>query len=273
MNKFIKFILSIFVISGTVFMMDASTAQAGSDLEIKVEKSVSVRIAGAKGVKVKVYYRGKDVTEKSKLSYSSSNKSIVKVSECDDYDYDYIGFEARAKKAGKSTVTITAGYDPLRWGDEAEEGYGGEISTATAQCVVRSKYYSSIYVRHEVTDYNKRSNILTFKVYNISNKKIKIMSAGAGIQYNDCTSDDAKVRLAGGKSSVTIKPGQTKKVKFKILGDPMPSNYYNDRYIGIYSYWKWGNKRKYVSLMSDGSFSIGHKDGLHIYYSLDDPEE
>lgn len=107
-------------------MINANTVQAESNLEIKVEKSVSVKLADTKGVKVRVYYRGKDVTEKAKLSYSSSDKSIVKVSECDDYDYGYVGFEVRTKKAGKSTVTITAGYNPSRWGDEAEEGYNGE---------------------------------------------------------------------------------------------------------------------------------------------------
>lgn len=272
MNKFTKLVLSMLVISGAVFMVNVNTVQAQSNLEIKVERSVPVKLADKKGVKVRVYYRGKDVTEKSKLSYSSSDKSVVRVSECDDYDYDYTGFEAWAKKAGKSIVTITAGYDPSRWGDEAEVGHEGETLTVTAQCVVKSKYYSAMYVQQEVTGYDKRNNILTFKVYNVSNKKIKIMSAGATIQYNDCTSDDDKARLAGGRSSVTIRPGQTKKVKFKILGDPMPFNYYNNWTVEIYSYWKWGKKRRYVSLMSDGSFSVKYRDGWHIY-SLDDLEE
>lgn len=259
MNKFTKLVLSTLAISGAIFIINANTVQAESNLEIKVKKSVSVKLTDTKEVKVRVYYRGKDVTEKTKLSYSSSDKSIVKVGKINDDDY-VSGFEAWAKKAGKSTVTITAGYNPSRWGDEAEEGYDGETLTTTAKCVVRSKYYSSIYVQQEIIDYNKRDNILTFKVYNISNKKIKIMSAGAEIQYNDCTSDGDKARLAGGKSSVTIKPGQTKKVKFKILGDPMLDNYYNDWDVEIYSYWKWGKKRYFVSLVSDESFYVKYRD-------------
>ncbi len=250
MNKFIKTVLSILAISGAIFMINVNTAQAESNLEIKVENAVSVKLTDTKEVKVRVYYREKDVTEKTKLSYGSSDQSIVKVGKINDDDY-VSGFEAWAKKAGKSTVTITAKYNPSRWGDEVEEEYNGETFTTTAKCVVRSKYYSSIYVQEEMTDYNKRDNILTFKVYNISNKKIKIMSAGTKVVYNDCTSDNGKARLAGGKSSVTIKPGQTKKVKFKILGDPMPQNYYNEWNVQVYSYWKWGNKKYFRSLEND----------------------
>ena len=248
MNKFKKIILSIIVIVGFIFIFNEQIVQAESNLEIKVKETVSVKLTDYKKVNVRVYYNGEDVTEDAKLSFSSSKKSIVRVEEMEDEDDFYVnGFEAWPKKAGKSTITITAKYRPSHWDDdELEEVYDGETITATSKCVVKSQYYSSIRAHADLINYNTRNNTFTIKVYNISNKKIKIMSSGAMAFDDDYTAYDRKICLAGGKSSVTIKPGQTKKVKFKVIGN---TTWYNYNDFQICSYWKWGNKKYWVSVM------------------------
>lgn len=242
-----KIILSIIVILGFIFIIDIQTVQAESNLEIKVKKSVSVKFTDCKEVSVRVYYQGKDVTEDTKFSFNSSKKSIVKVNKMeDDEDFYVNGFEAWPKKVGKSTITITAKYRPSHWDDdELEEVYDGETITVTSKCVVNSQYYSSIRAYADLINYNTRNNTFTIKVNNISNKKIKIMSTGAMAFDDDYTAFDRKIRLAGKKSSITIKPGQTKKVKFKVIGK---TTWYNYNDFQICSYWKWGNKKYWVSV-------------------------
>lgn len=252
MNKYVRIVLSIIAISGIIFIINNTTVQAESDLEIKVKKSVSVKLADSENVTVRVYYQGRDVTQDAKLSFNNSNKSIIGVSATEaDERFHVGGFEIWAKKAGKSTITITAKYRPSYYDDALGDVCYGETLTTTSKCVVKTQYHSSMRALLECVDYNTRNNTITFKVCNISNKKIKIMSAGAELVYVHGDEYGRKVCLAGGKSSITIKSGQTKKVKFKVLGNEA----LYDTDVQIFCYWKWRNKKYLLSVSNDDTYS------------------
>lgn len=249
MNR-IKIYLQIIILFGIIFVINSNTAHAGSDIVIKVDKSVSAKLTDCKKVKVKVFYKGNNVTDEARLSFSNSNKSIVKICKMDEEDLKYYekGFEAWPRKVGKSVVTITAKYRPSHWDEEElDDVYDGETITATTKCVVKSEYFQSIRAYANLTDYNTRSNTFTVKVKNISNKKIKIISKGAMAYDADYTSYDRNLRIVGGRSSVTIDPGKTKNIKFKVLGN---TTWYKLSDFQICSYWEWGNKKYWVSVDS-----------------------
>ena len=81
----------------------------------------------------------------------------------------------------------------------------------------------------------------------------KILSKDAEFIDDSCVPVDRKVRLTGGKSSVTIKPGQSKIVKFKVIGKGTVNISHG---FGIESYWRWGGKKYSIDIGDDGSYSM-----------------
>ncbi|MDY5213142.1 hypothetical protein [Intestinibacter sp.] len=250
--KFLWLFLGIVVFSSFV---QEQCVQAGENLKIVVQKKVSVKLTDYKKVKVKVYYNGKDVTKEAKLSFKSSNKSIVRISKLENDDFDVIGFEAWPRKTGNSNVSIVAKYRPSHWDDEDydDEDYDDEdyndnnseapMITATKKCKVKAEYYKTLRADADLVDYNTRTNIFTMKVYNISNKTIKILSNGAMAYDEDYTVYDRKLKVIKGS---TIKPGKTVMVKFKVIGS---ITWHDSEDFQICSYWKWGGKKYWVSVI------------------------
>ena len=255
MKLFRKFIAPIIFTICFIFSFGTLTkVHADEGLIIKVQKNVTAKLTELKSVRVRVYYKGQDVTEDTELSFKNSKKSIIEVDGMMNDDYFTVGFDAYAKKVGKSIVTITAKYDTSYyddgdddWEDEMDNLYNGEILTATAKCVIKTKAHSSLRAQASITNYNTRTNTFTVKIKNISKKNIKVFSANAMAYDDDYTSFDRSLKLAGGKSSITINPGQTKELNFKVNGEVTWYNY-ND--FQICSYWQYGGKKYWISVMS-----------------------
>ena len=64
-------------------------------------------------------------------------------------------------------------------------------------------------------DYSTRGNYFTAIVHNNSNSPVTIIRKGAKVKDDDYKSLDRKIK---GQKSITVKPGQTKWIKFKVKG-------------------------------------------------------
>lgn len=237
------------------FLSENQEVRAEDNLKIIVKNQTKVKLTGYKKVKVKVYYNGEDVTKKTEISFKSSNKSIVKTRNWENDDFETVGFEAWLCKVGKCSIRIKAKYCPAECDDEYDEmdEYEGIDNTVDEHkdttlscskvCNVKVEYYKSIRAQADVVGYNTRSNIFTIKVKNISNKSIRVLSNKAYAFDDDYKSFDRRLKVIKGS---VIKPGKTVKVKFKVLGSV---TWYNEQDFQICSYWKWGGKKYWVTVM------------------------
>ncbi len=91
----------------------------------------------------------------------------------------------------------------------------GKCAGKTYKCKVTIKGRKYVYVGRTLDSYNSRSNIYTMRIKNCSYKSIKIKATGAVAVDSDYTNFDRNLKL---KKTVSIKPGQEKKVKFKVIG-------------------------------------------------------
>lgn len=243
-NIFRHMLVLIFIM-GIAFIAGGNNAKAASKLEIRVKKSITVRPTENKTIDISVYCNGEDVTWATDISYKVSNKSVAKVDVTDTGELNCLAIYP--KKPGKSVVTISATYNPSYWDrDKGEEICEPELRAA-AKCTINVQYYKSLRAHACLLDYNTRNNEFIIKVKNISNKNITIMSKGAKAQDCDYKKYDRKLRIKG-KSKVVIKPGQTKKIRFKVIGK---LTWYDHEDFEIRSYWKWGKKKCLVSVNSD----------------------
>lgn len=241
-KKVFMHIWVLIVVVGILLIANSNTAKAASKLEIKVNGSTTIRLTEWKVLDISVYYNGQDVTEMATISCSSSKPSILDVG---DSSGSWLVLDP--KRAGKSTVTITAEYlRPSYWDNEKNE-YVSEIRTqGQTQCTINIQYFNSVRAQTCLMDYNTRNNTFIIKVKNLSNKKITILSKGAKALDCDYKKYDRKLRIKG-KSKVVINPGQTKKISFKVIGK---RTWYDHEDFEIRSYWKWGKKKYLVSVDS-----------------------
>lgn len=264
MKRLYMYICSFFIIIGTICMLDVCTVQAQDKLVIKVKKNLNLKFSECEVLSVWVYYNGEDVTDDDdlQLSFKNSNKSVIGI-ETDSNFKNLVSIDT--KKQGKSTITINAKYrELLDWDDENfEEIYGNTLS-ATAKCNVSVKYYTSLRVSADLYRYDTRSNTFFISVQNLSNKSIKIMSKGAMAYDDDYKKFDRKVYIKGKKSSVIIKPGQDKIIKFKVKGK---RTWYDYNDFQICSYWKWKGKKYWVSVMPEEAWRRTGKKWKQIGYS------
>lgn len=246
-KKVFMHIWVLIVVVGILFIANSNTAKAASKLEIRVKSSMTVRLTEWESLDVSVYYNGQDVTGMATISCSSSKPSVLDV-EADNNSWSYSYLYLHPKKAGKSTVTITAEYlRPSYWDNEKME-YVSEIrAQGRTQCTVNVQPHKSLRAHACLIDYNTRSNTFIIKVKNISNKNITILSKGAKARDCDYKKFDRKLRIKG-KSKVVIKPGQTKTIRFKVIGK---TTWYDFEDFEVRSYWKWGKKKYLVSVDSD----------------------
>lgn len=91
----------------------------------------------------------------------------------------------------------------------------------TYKCKVRIKGRKSLYAGGTLDSYNTRSNVFVMRFKNCSKKNIKIKARGAVAVDSDYTKFDRNLKL---KKNIIIKPGQVKKLKFKVVGN---STWYN----------------------------------------------
>ena len=164
------------------------------------------------------------------MNYLSSAPDIINGSKKAiayfDFEADDIGGESNATfsvyvaglKAGTSTFTIKA------------PAVINDIDTTITKTVsVKIKKGKSICINGGLYGYNTRSKKFTTFIKNYSSKSIKILSSGSKAIDSDSKSWDRSLRISG-KSSVTIKPGKTKKITFVVKGRRAWSNY-QDYYI------------------------------------------
>ena len=69
-----------------------------------------------------------------------------------------------------------------------------------------------------ITDYNTRNNYFEIKVKNWGKKNLTIYSSNAKAKDKDYKSFDRNLKIYGNKSSISIKGGKTKTIKFKVIG-------------------------------------------------------
>lgn len=250
-KKVFMHIWVLIVVVGILFIANSNTAKAASKLEIKVNSSVSAKLTEFKTLNVTVYYNGRDVTNSTNIDFKSSNKSIAYIEDYDgnNNDDEYSTYTVYPKKTGKCVVTITAQYrpEPSYWDAEKSETVEEPVLRATAKCTVNVQPHKSLRAHACLVDYNTRSNTFIIKVKNISNKNITILSKGAKARDCDYKKFDRKLRIKG-KSKVVIKPGQTKTIRFKVIGK---TTWYDFEDFEVRSYWKWGKKKYLVSVDSD----------------------
>lgn len=95
--------------------------------------------------------------------------------------------------------------------------HGGPAISTKKKVTVTIKKGNALCLNGELIGYNTRSNKFTVKIRNYSSKSVKILSRGAKAINYDYKTFDRSLRISG-KSSITIKPGKTKKIVFKASG-------------------------------------------------------
>lgn len=85
----------------------------------------------------------------------------------------------------------------------------------TLKCKVSIKGRKKLYAGGTITSYNTRTNIFTMKFKNCSSKKVTILPSNIIAVDSDYNSFDRKLKIG---KSITIKPGQEKKIKFHVVG-------------------------------------------------------
>ena len=103
-------------------------------------------------------------------------------------------------------------------------------------------------------DYNTRGNYFIAIVHNNSNSPVTIIRKGAKVLDDDYKSFDRKIK---GQKNITVKPGQTKKIHFKVKG--RTTWYDSDDFI-LYANIKYeGKKYKWKVWYEDSFYKRGGK--------------
>lgn len=139
-------------------------------------------------------HEGTTVTLKNashSVNWSVSNKNVISISKEENQVY------VSPQKIGTCYLTAKS---------------GGK----TFKCKVSVKGRKYLYAGGTLESYSTRSNIFTMKFKNCSDSTIKIKSSGAVAVDSDYTSYDRNLKLA---KTVTVKPGEVKRLKFKVIGN------------------------------------------------------
>lgn len=109
-------------------------------------------------------------------------------------------------ESGKCKITVTAKYKEQTCSDSF-------ILT------VKSTLKKNLYVFGDLYSYNTRSNIFKMSLTNRSKKKITIYSKGAVALDDDYVSFDRNVKMTKNRKKITIKPGDSKTISWKVIGN------------------------------------------------------
>lgn len=91
-----------------------------------------------------------------------------------------------------------------------------QCSGKTLKCKVKIKGRKKFYAGGILTSYDTRSNVFTMKFKNCSSKKTTILSRNIIVVDSDYSSFDRKLKI---NKAVTVKPGQEKKITFRVIGN------------------------------------------------------
>lgn len=279
--KRIKKVILLFsiILHGLCIVNVLSTKEvyASGNLKVVTKKKVNLKLGNYKIIKIKVYYDGMNVSNYAKIKIKNKKRKVCKAKETFNYTSKaYKNIDVRVNGLGKSIVSYTAFYNPI-WKydkyeieseiddlmdeheeyatrEEAEKAFydahpeiENKLYKKTIKCIYRVKPYTDLRVGAYLDDYDPNKNVFYMYVYNLSNKTIVINSNDAMVYEEKYKGFDRSVRIAGGKKSVSIKPGEDKTISFKVVGEE--TSWDVDGY-HLYSYWSWGNKSYLVQVSS-----------------------
>ena len=166
---------------------------------------------------------------KKKVIWSTSNSKIATVN---------AKGKVTAKGIGKCKITATC---------------GGKTYTCKVKVYRLWADFTAL-----LTDYNTRNNYFVVKFKNYGKKALTIQSNGAYCMDVDYKSYDRKLHLSGNKN-ITIKPNETKTVRFYVIGNTTWPDYedFTVRY-----YFKYNGAKYLGSVWSTDST---HKHGKNWY--------
>lgn len=173
-------------------------------MTISCHKPITMKDTELKKVRPIVYYGDENVSKFAKFKVKASKKNLVNIdasdSESDDYFYLFGNYYS-----GKCKITVTA-------------KYRGQSCSDSFTLTIKSKLKNNLYVYGDLYSYNTRSNTFTMSLTNRSRKQIKIYSSEAVVIDNDYVSFNRKVKMTKNKKSITIKPGKSKTIYWKVFG-------------------------------------------------------
>ena len=159
---------------------------SGPDLtKMKLTKtSISCYLSDVygKGIKLK--------NAMGQIKWWISNKKIVSIYKDDDYVTIY------PKKIGKCYLNVKCGGKTLK-------------------CKITVKGKKNLYAGGILDSYSTRNNVFVMRFKNCSKKNVTIIANDGVAVDSDYKSFDRNVRL---KKSISIKPGQVRKLKFYVIG-------------------------------------------------------
>lgn len=175
-----------------------------AELTISCHKPITMKDTELKKIRPIVYYGDEEVSEFADFKVKASKKNLVDIdtSDSDIEDYFYL---FGIYNSGKCKITVTAKYK-------------GQSCSDSFTLTIKSTLKKNLYVLGELYSYNTRSNIFTMYLTNRSKKQINIYSSEAVALDDDYVSFDRNVRMTKNKKSITIKPGKSKTIYWKVLG-------------------------------------------------------
>ncbi len=175
-----------------------------AELTISCHKPITMKDTELKKVRPIVYYGDEEVSEFADFKAKASKKNFVDIdtSDSDIEDYFYL---FGIYNSGKCKITVTAKYK-------------GQSCSDSFTLTIKSTLKKNLYVLGELYSYNTRSNIFTMYLTNRSKKQINIYSSEAVALDDDYVSFDRNVKMIKNKKSITIKPGKSKTIYWKVLG-------------------------------------------------------
>lgn len=180
------------------------TKISDAELTISCHKPITMKDNGLKKVHAKVYYGGEDVSEFADFKVKASKKNLVDIDTADSDMEDYFYLEGNGK-AGKCKITVTAKYK-------------GQTCSDSFILKIKSTLKKNLYVIGNLDNYNTRSNVFGMSLTNRSQKPITIYSKGAVALDEDYVSFDRNLKMTKSRKKITIKPGKSKAISWKVLG-------------------------------------------------------
>lgn len=213
------------------------TKVSDAKLTISCHKTITMKDTGAKRVYPVVYYGDEDVSEYAEFKAKASKKKFIDIdticSETEDYFYlNGIG------KSGKCKITVTAKYE-------------GQSCSDSFILNVKSTLKKNLYVFGYMKSYNTRSNVFKMSLTNWSKKPIKIYSKGAVALDDDYVSFDRRVKMTKKRKTITIKPGKSKTINWKVIGS---TTWYDVEDFEIQFKCKYKGKKSWLSVQDDSVY-------------------
>lgn len=198
--------LQLDAVSASKFSLDLRvTKVSDAKLTISCHKSITMKDTGLKKVCPDVYYGDEDVSEYAKIKVKTNKKNLVDI-DTSDLDIDGYFYLGGNYKSGKCKITVTAKYK-------------GQTCSDSFTLNIKSTLKNNLYVLGDLFRYNARSNIFKMSLTNRSKKQITIISKGAVALDDDYASFDRNVKMTKNRNKIVIKPGKSKTISWKVLGN------------------------------------------------------